>query len=469
MQCPYSIKGCGGCDGLCVSYEETLEKKQEALRKLFPDAFPILPADKPLHYRNKSLRTFSGGKGRLISGIYRAGTHQVVELRECALESRRSCQILAAATDLLRDMGLSAYNEDTHRGVLRHMQLRRAPATGEVLLTVITGCDIFPGGKEFASAIMKRFPEIKGVIQNVNDRDSSAVLGFRDKLLAGKDEIRDVMCDLHAVLTSRSFYQVNTPQAEKLYKLAVSYADPHPGETLLDAYCGIGLIGMLAARSGGQVTGIELVRPAIECATKAARLNSLDNIRFLCGDAVKALHDPSARYDTILVDPPRAGLSDAFTRALITHAPSKIVYVSCNPETLARDLSLLTPAGYTPSPVQPVDLFPFTPHVETVVCLSQQKPDDYIEIEIDLDEIDATSAETKATYKEIQNWVQEHHGFHVTNLNIAQVKQKHGIIERENYNKAKSAYSKQPGCPEEKVKAIEDAMRHFQMIPVVQA
>ena len=428
MQCPYFTKGCGGCGGLDVSYEETLAKKQEAIRKLFPDALPILPADKPLHCRNKSLRTFSGGKGRLISGIYRAGTHQVVELRECALESRRSCQILSAATDLLRDMGLSAYNEDTHRGVLRHMQLRRAPATGEVLLTIITGCDVFPGGKEFAAAIMKRFPEIKGVIQNVNDRDSSAVLGFRDKLLAGKDEIRDVMCDLHAVLTSRSFYQVNTPQAEKLYRLAVSYADPLPNETLLDAYCGIGLIGMLAARSGGQVTGIELVRPAIECAKKAARLNGLDNIRFLCGDAVKALHDPSARYDTVLVDPPRAGLSDAFTRALIAHAPAKIVYVSCNPETLARDLSLLTSAGYTASPVQPVDLFPFTPHLETVVLLSKGlvDKDNFRKVKVDfsLEDMDLTTLRGKATYAQVKGYILNEFGLEVSSLYIAQVKKK---------------------------------------------
>lgn len=389
MQCPYFNKGCGGCSGLDLPYEDTLRKKEEALHRLFPDVLPILPAEKPLHYRNKSLRTFSGGKGKLTSGIYRAGTHQVVPVRECMLESRRSCQILTAVTDLLRDMGLNAYNEDTGKGILRHMQLRRAPATGEVLLTVITGSDVFPGGKEFAQAIMKRYPEIKGVIHNINNRESSAVLGFKDQLLAGRDEIRDIMCGMTAVLTSRAFYQVNTPQAEKLYRLAVEYAAPRGNETILDAYCGVGLIGMLAARSGGNVTGIELVKPSIECAKKAARLNELDNIRFICGDALKALKDPEQRFDTVLADPPRAGFSEAFTKAVITHAPKKIVYVSCNPETLARDLKVLTENGYSASPVQPVDLFPYTEHVESIVLLSRKtcRPaKDYIKVGIDAEE-----------------------------------------------------------------------------------
>ena len=196
----------------------------------------------------------------------------------------------------------------------------------------------------------------------------------QDQLLAGKDEIRDIMCDMTAVLTSRAFYQVNTPQAEKLYRLAVEYAAPEKNGSILDAYCGVGLIGMLAARSGGNVTGIELVKPSVECAKKAARLNGLENIRFICGDALKALKEPEAHFDTVLADPPRAGFSEAFTKAVICHEPKKIVYVSCNPETLSRDLKVLTENGYTASPVQPVDLFPYTEHTECVVCLDRRIP-----------------------------------------------------------------------------------------------
>ena len=463
MQCPYFNKGCGGCSGLDLPYEATLRKKEEKLRELFPDALPIIPADKPLHYRNKSLRTFSGGKGKLISGIYRAGTHQVVEVRECMLESRRSCQVLCAATDLLRDMGLNAYNEDTGKGVLRHMQLRRAPTTGEILLTVITGSDVFPGGKEFARAIMKRFPEIKGVIHNINNRDSSAVLGFRDQLLAGRDEIRDIMCGMTAVLTSRAFYQVNTPQAEKLYRMAVEYAAPRGNETILDAYCGVGLIGMLAAGAGGNVTGIELVKPSVECAKKAARLNGLDNIRFICGDVLKALKDPEQRFDTILADPPRAGFSESFTGAVLQHKPKKIVCVSCNPETLARDLKVLTENGYSASPVQPVDLFPYTEHVETVCLLVLRNPITHINIDVDVEEL-VQDKRGQATYPQIKEYVFEQTGLKVSSLYISQIKRKCGLDVGDSYNKPKSEDARVPQCPPEKEKAIVDALRHFGMI-----
>lgn len=370
--CPPKSRGCGGCLKIEKDYDVYLQEKQASLRALFPDALPILPAEDPFRYRNKVLRTFADGKSELYFGMYKGGTHQVISVKECLLENKQANRIANTALELLSGMGLPAYREDFHRGFLRHMQVRRGHATGESLVTVVTGKSDFPRGREFARKLMTLCPNVKGVIQDFNDRSTSAVLGFRDRVLYGKDEIWDEMCGLKVCLTSRTFYQVNTAQAEKLYRFAVDSACLTKDDTVLDAYCGVGLIGMLAARQAGQVTGVEIVAPSIACAKKAARENGIGNIRFLCADAGKALTENPDMYSAVFVDPPRAGCSPEFLRALIAGAPKRIVYISCCPETLKRDLEILQKNGYHPGPVQPFDMFPYTEHCECVCTVERR-------------------------------------------------------------------------------------------------
>ena len=384
MNCPFAQKGCGGCRGTDKMYGDTLREKEARVRALFPQCEKILGCETPLHSRNKLLRTFANGKESLYSGIYRAGTHQVISIDRCLQEDERLQKAAESITAILRNAGLSAYREDFHRGTLRHMILRLAPRTGQMLLTLVTGTETLENGEALAREIMRKNPAVKGVIHNYNPRESSAVLGFKDRLLAGKDEIRDELCGLDVCLNSRSFYQVNAAQAEKLYDTAIRMASLTKEDHVLDAYCGVGVIGMCAAVKCGSVTGVEIVKPAVACAEKAARRNGLDNIAFIAGDVLKALRDKEKHFDCVFCDPPRTGLSEAFLRALAEHAPERIVYISCFPETLARDTGLLSEYGYAVNAVRPVDMFPYTEHVETVLLLSQQKPDATIRVGIDL-------------------------------------------------------------------------------------
>ena len=370
MKCPFAEKGCGGCAGLGERYGDLLREKEQAFRRLFPDCLPIVGAQEPLHYRNKVLRSFANGKSSLYCGMYRAGTHQIVSVNRCELENRRANEIANAALELLADMRLPAYREDFRRGVLRHMQVRRAPGTGQTLVTVVTGGEEFPGARDFAAALMARCPEVKGVIHNINPRGDSAVMGYRSRVIGGADEIWDEMSGLSVCLTSRSFYQVNSAQAEKLYARAIEWAELTEADEALDAYCGVGMVGMLAAKRAGHVTGVEIVPDAIRCAQKAAKRNGLHNIGFITGDAAHALKKGTLRPSVVFVDPPRAGCEAAFLRDAAACVPRRVVYISCNPATLRRDADLLKTAGYRLEKAQPFDLFPYTAHVETVCLLT---------------------------------------------------------------------------------------------------
>lgn len=371
MNCPLAQKGCGGCRDLQRMYGDVLREKDAAFRTLFPDAQPILGMAEPRAYRNKVLRTFANGKSGLYHGIYRAGTHQVISVRRCLLENERANEIANIALEELSAMGLGAYREDFHRGVLRHIQVRRAHYTGQALVTIVTDSADFAGGEDFARRLMARCPDVRGVTHNINDRSTSAVMGFRSRVLAGRDEIWDELGGLKVCLTARSFYQINTVQAEKLYRRAIEAAQLTPQDRVLDAYCGVGLIGMLAARQAGQVRGVELVQDAVACARIAARVNRISNIDFVCADAVNALRDKDFLPTVVFVDPPRAGCDERFLHALTQAAPSRIVYISCCPETLRRDVNLLQKAGYALQSAQPVDLFPFTAHTEAICLLSK--------------------------------------------------------------------------------------------------
>ena len=293
-------------------------------------------------------------------------------------------------------------------------------------------------------------------------------MGSKTRTIRGKDRIEDTIGGLVFTISPQSFYQVNPVQTENIYSQALSYAGLTGNETVWDLYCGIGTISLFLARQAKQVYGVEIVPQAIDDARQNAVRNGIDNAKFYVGKAEEVLphlYETEGIFaDVIVVDPPRKGCDEECLNTILKMRPKRLVYVSCDSATLARDLKYLCSQGYELKYGRAFDNFPMGGHVETVVLLSQQKPDDHIEIEINLDEIDATSAETKATYKEIEEWVQEHYGFHVTNLNIAQVKQKYGIIERENYNRPKSENSRRPGTTPEKEKAITEALKYFKMI-----
>ena len=373
MRCPLADKGCGGCTGLNTRYGDLLAQKQAAFRCLFPDALPIVGAENPTHFRNKVLRSFANGKDSLYHGLYRRGTHQILSVRTCALENERATEIANTALELLTGLGLPAYREDFHRGVLRHLLVRRVPGTGQALVTVITGSENFPHGEEFAKSLLSTCPDVRGVLHNINPRNDSAVLGPRSRLLAGQNEIWDRMNGLDVCLNAGSFYQINTAQAEKLYAHAVSLAALTSEDEVLDAYCGVGVIGMLAAAEAKHVTGVELVADAVYCARKAARKNSIQNGTWLCQDAAKYIPQAAAHPDVVFVDPPRAGCSRVFLDALLQCSPRRIVYISCCPQTLRRDVDLLKRSGYRLQVVQPYDLFPYTEHVETVCLLTHNE------------------------------------------------------------------------------------------------
>ena len=372
MKCALHEKGCGSCEKLHKMYGDVLREKEAAFRALFPDCESIVGAENPCYYRNKVLRSFANGRDSLYAGFYRAGTHQILSVKRCLMEDKRLGQIADIAVELLSEMGLAAYREDFGKGVLRHMQLRRAHESGQVLVTIITGGNDFPGGEEFARKLMEKCPEIRGVTHSINDRRSSAVMGFKHRVLAGRDEIWDTLCGLKVCLTSRTFYQINSVQAEKLYRRAIEWAQLTKDDKVLDAYCGVGLIGQLAAKEAGHVTGVEIVKPSVECARASARVNRIENIDFICSDAPKALEDGKVKPTVVLVDPPRAGCERRFLTAVAKAAPSRIVYISCNPETLRRDVDILEKSGYRLERVQPYDLFPYTMHTEAVALLSKK-------------------------------------------------------------------------------------------------
>lgn len=351
--------------------------------------------------------------------------------------------------------------------MFRHILIRTGINTGEILVALVLSSPILPGKNNFIKALLKQHPEITTIVINVNDKKTSMVLGSKETVVYGKGYIEDILCGLRFRISASSFYQVNPLQTEKLYSKAIEYAKLTGKETVVDAYCGIGTIGMIAAAKAKSVVGIELNKNAIADAKINSKINNSKNIRFIEADAGEMLvkmADAGDKADVIFMDPPRAGSTEAFMGAVVKMAPKTVVYVSCNPETLARDLKYMTKYGYEVNKACAVDMFPWTSHVETVVLLSQLKADHHIEVDLNLDELDATSAETKATYNEIQQYVLKETGLMVSNLYIAQVKKKCGIEVGESFNKPKSENAKQPKCPTEKEKAIRDALVHFGMI-----
>ena len=376
--CPLAKK-CGGCDYQGISYEEQLKKKENSVRKLmkeFGEIRPIIGADDPYHYRNKVHAVFSRKRnGEIVSGIYQEGTHKVVPVDACQIENEKADEIIVSVRKLLKSFKVKVYDEDTGYGLLRHVLVRTGYMTGQIMVVLVVSSPIFPSKNNFVKALRAQHPEISTVVLNVNDRKTSMVLGPRNITLYGKGYIEDRLCGCMFRISPTSFYQINPVQTEKLYKTAMMLARLNKRNVVVDAYCGIGTIGMVAAKTVKEVIGVELNAEAVRDAQSNARRNNMKNIRFVQGDAgvfLEGMADREEAVDVVFMDPPRSGSSPEFLKSLLVIRPKKIVYISCEPETQARDLKTLK-KDYKVEAIQPVDMFPFTEKCETVVLLTRKE------------------------------------------------------------------------------------------------
>lgn len=489
--CPYAKK-CGGCDYQGMSYEQQLQEKQTYVRKNIGDyckVLPIIGMENPYHYRNKVHAVFdverrgkhaNGGRrtagnghakaapGGVISGVYKAGTHEVINIDSCEIEDELSSAIIRDIRGLLHSFKIKTYDEDTGYGLLRHVLVRRGFHSGEVMVVLVLGSPILPSKNNFVKALRKLHPEITTVVVNVNDKQTSMVLGEKETVIYGKGYIEDTLCGCTFRISPKSFYQVNPVQTEILYNKAITYAGLTGKEKVIDAYCGTGTIGLIAASQAKEVIGVELNRDAVKDAVINAKRNNIKNEQFYNADAGKfmvELSEQNKKVDVVFMDPPRAGSDEAFLSSVVKLAPKKVVYVSCNPETLARDLKYLTRHGYQAVECQPCDMFPFTKHVETVVLLSKGEIDSKkVRVEFSLEDMDMSGFQKGATYEQIKAYVLEHTGLKVSSLYISQIKRKCGLDVGQNYNLSKKEDAKVPKCPPEKEAAIRDALKYFQMI-----
>jgi 23S rRNA (uracil1939-C5)-methyltransferase len=373
--CPVAGK-CGGCQYQKLPYQEQLRKKQrqeEELLKKFGRVERIIGMKEPLYYRNKVHAVFDrDSRGNIISGTYQAGTHRVVPVEHCLIEDEKCQEIIRTIRSMLKSFKIKTYDEDTGYGLLRHVLVRRGFQTGEILVILVLGSPILPSKNNFVKALRKAHPEITSIVLNVNDRKTSMILGDWEKPLYGKGFIRDRLCGCTFRISPKSFYQVNPVQTEILYGKAMEYAALTGRERVIDAYCGIGTIGLVAAKQAKEVIGVELNRDAVRDAVTNARENQIQNARFYQGDAgefMEAMAECGERADVVFMDPPRAGSSEKFLASVIRLAPSRVVYISCNPVTLERDLNYLVKHGYQVEKIQPVDMFPGTEHVECVIMM----------------------------------------------------------------------------------------------------
>ena len=372
-------KKCGSCQYQGVPYKEQLVAKQKKMSKLlkkFGNVKPIIGMEDPFYYRNKVHAVFDRDrKGNIICGTYEAKTHKVVPVEDCMIEDKISQEIIRTIRDMLKSFKIKTYDEDTGYGLLRHVLVRRGFATNEIMVVLVVGSPVFPSKNNFVKALRKKYPQITTVVLNVNDKKTSMVLGERDIVIYGKGFIRDTLCGCSFRISPQSFYQVNPVQTEILYKTAIEYAGLGRKETVIDAYCGIGTIGLVASGKAREVVGVELNKDAVRDARINARENKVVNISFRQGDAgefMEAMAEAGEKADVVFMDPPRSGSSEKFLNSVIKLSPKKIVYISCNPETLARDLNFLTRKNYIVKEIQPVEMFCFTDHTEVVTWLEQK-------------------------------------------------------------------------------------------------
>ena len=469
--CPVADK-CGGCSWINKPYVEQLKNKEKQLKELlapFCKVEGVIPMEHPEHYRNKVHAVF--GENRYhdaISGIYEQKSHRIVPVDSCLIENANADEIIVSIRGLLKSFHIRPYNEDTGYGLLRHVLIRTGHVTGQIMVVLVLASPILPSKNNFVKALLKLHPEITTVVINVNNRNTSMVLGDKEHVIYGKGYIEDELCGKRFRISPRSFYQVNPVQTEILYGKALEYAGLTGKETVVDAYCGTGTIGMIASDKAAKVIGVELNADAVRDARNNAKANQIRNIQFYQNDAGKFLVEMAgqgAKVDVVLMDPPRSGSTEEFMNSVAQIGPEQIVYVSCNPETLVRDLKYFKKKGYRVAKGVGVDMFPFTEHVETVVLLSKGEVDSKkIRVEFSLEDMDMSEFQDGATYTQIKDYVLEHSGLKVSNLYISQIKRKCGIEVGKNYNLPKSEDSRQPMCPPEKEKAIREAFKYFGMI-----
>ena len=491
---------CGGCQIQEMKYDRQLEFKNQKVRgnlmrigevpeQLLDQIMePIVGMDEteglggPYHYRNKAQFPIGTDKeGNVVTGFYAGRTHSIISNTNCALGVEINEQILKLILEFMKEYRISAYDEEKHQGLVRHVLIRYGFTTKEIMVCLVINGERVPHGEVLA----KRLAEIEGmtsVTLSVNREKTNVIMGNVIKPLWGQMYITDYIGDVKYQISPLSFFQVNPVQTEKLYKLVLEYSGlndvscGNPRDKVVwDLYCGIGTISLFLAQKAGKVYGVEIVAQAIDDARNNAKINEIENAEFFVGKAeevlpqyyenyAKELGGETAHADVIVVDPPRKGCEESLLQTMVDMKPERIVYVSCDSATLARDVKFLRGNGYELQRVRAVDQFPHTVHVETVVLLSQQKPDDTIEIDLDLDELDATSAELKATYQEIKDYVLKEFGLKVSSLYISQVKRKCGIEVGENYNLPKSENARVPQCPKEKEDAIKAALKYYAMI-----
>lgn len=479
---------CGGCQIQALSYSKQLEFKKNKVRGNliriggFPEAFideimePIAGMEEPFHYRNKAQYPVGTDKeGNLIAGFYAGRTHQIIPNLDCALGAEINQVVLEKILAFMNQHKLTAYSEETHKGLVRHILIRVGFTTKEIMVCLVINGKKLPYSEKLAE-VLAEIPGMTSITFSINEENTNVIMGKQIQPVWGQTYITDYIGNVKYQISPLSFYQVNPVQTEVLYGQALEYAGLTGNETVWDVYCGIGTISLFLAQKAKKVYGVEIVPQAIEDARRNAEINGIQNAEFFVGKAEEVLPmyyaeyakehpGESAHADVIMVDPPRKGCEESVLTTMVNMQPERIVYVSCDSATLARDLKYLCGNGYELRKVRAVDMFPHTGHVETVCLLSKlHEAKHHVNVTLEMDELDVTSVESKATYEEIKEYVLEKHGLRVTNLYIAQVKRKCGIIERENYNKSKSEVAKQTQCPEDKEMAIRDALEYFGMV-----
>lgn len=466
--CPYFPR-CGGCTYRHMDYAEELALKRRRVQDNLAriggsevEVEEILGAAETRRYRNKAQYPVSPD-GRV--GFYRARTHEVIDTRECLLVKPEADAAAEAVRQYMRDFRAAGYDERTRRGLLRHVYVR-SNTRGECLICLLVNGKRLPHEAELVERLRRACPKAVGIVLGENTRRDNVILGERYRTLWGADRLEDVLCGRVFRLSVPSFYQVNREQAERLYAKAIEYTQLTGEETVLDLYCGAGTITLALAPHAKRVLGAEIVPEAIDDARENAARSGVENAEFFCGDAsdvAKKLAQENLRPDVITVDPPRKGLAEDVVESIARMQPERVVYVSCDSATMARDVKRFATLGYRAVRACAVDLFPRADHVETVCLLVLRNPVTHINIDVDVEEM-VQDKRGLATYGQIKDYVLERSGLKISSLYIAQVKQKHGIIERVNYNKPKSENAKQPQCPPDKEKAITEALKHFGML-----
>ncbi len=479
-KCPVA-KACGGCTLMAMSYEAQLEFKNKIIAGNLSRIGgltditlpPVIGMEEPYRYRNKA--QFPVGKdknGNIVMGFYAGHSHSIVPCEDCLIGSEYNAGILAKIKEYMVKYHIEPYNEELHNGKVRHVLIREGYTTGEIMVCLVINGTSLKHEDELVKMLktltFTRDRKIASIMLNYNTDKTNVILGNECRLLEGKPYIEDYIGDIRYQISPLSFYQVNPVQTRKLYELALEYAGLTGNETVWDLYCGIGTISLFLAQKAKKVYGVEIIPQAIENAKNNAIINGITNAEFYVGKAEEVLpkkyEEEQVYAEVIVVDPPRKGCDETLLDTMVKMKPERIVYVSCDSATLARDLKYLVANGYEVKKVQGVDQFGHSGHVETVVLLSQRKPDDVIEVELELDELDITASEKAATYQQIKDYIMEKYGVKVHTSYIAQTKRKYGFDMRENYNKSKKENPMVKQCTEEKEKYIVEALEHFAML-----